>query len=234
MKNLVFDTSSIISITTNNLLWLIEAMKKRFDGEFYIVESVRREAIDVPMNGKKYKLEAIMVSDLVNRGILKMYHSKEGQEKAIELGELANTIFKAKGNFIRIVHSGEIESLAVACETQGTLVIDERTTRLLVEDADLLAAIFRKKLHTNVYVDRKKLARFKDRVCNVNVIRSSEMVVVAYELGLFDGYIRNNGFVESKKELLDALLWGVKLRGCSIGSNEIDEIIGIEEAEGRV
>ncbi len=227
MRNLVFDASSIISLATNNLLFVFEELKKRFDGEFYIVDAVRNETVNVPLRSKMYKLEAIMVADVINRNIIKVY-GKKMDEKASILYELSNSIFKAKGSFIKLMHSGEVESLAIACETNSTLVVDERTTRLLVEDAELLAAILRRKLHTNVFIDRKKLAEFKDKVCNVNIIRSSELLVVAYELGLFDRYINKNSLVNSRKEMLDALLWGVKLRGCSIGTNEINDIIKIE------
>jgi predicted nucleic acid-binding protein len=234
MKSIVFDTSTIISIATNNLLHILEDMKKRFGGEFYIVDAVKREAIDVPIKGKLYKLEAIMVADLVNRGIIKVYSSKELVDKANKIAELANNIYKAKGNHLKLVHSGEVESLAIACDVNGTLAIDERTTRLLIENADLLAKILRKKLHTNIFVDRKKLAEFKDMVCNVNVIRSADILVVAYELGLFDGYLSKSIFATSRRELLDALLWGVKLRGCSISGEEIDRIIELEGLKDKV
>ena len=46
MKNIVFDTSSIISIVTNDLLGTLKLLKQNFDVEFYIPESVKVELID--------------------------------------------------------------------------------------------------------------------------------------------------------------------------------------------
>jgi len=61
MKALVFDTGPIITLAMNNLLWLVKEMKDKFNGEFYITESVKRECVDRPLTSKKYKYEAIQV-----------------------------------------------------------------------------------------------------------------------------------------------------------------------------
>ena len=49
MKSLVFDSSSIISLATNNLLWLLRPLKKQFKGDFYISKSIKHEIVDHPM-----------------------------------------------------------------------------------------------------------------------------------------------------------------------------------------
>ena len=58
MKSIVFDTGPIISLTLNNLLWIIEPLHDRFGGEFYITKAVYKELIDRPLSTKKYKFEA--------------------------------------------------------------------------------------------------------------------------------------------------------------------------------
>ena len=73
MKYLIFDTSSLISITTNNLLNIFEQLQKKFQGEFIIAKSVKREIIDVPSKSKKFKLESIQISTLVDKGVIKIY-----------------------------------------------------------------------------------------------------------------------------------------------------------------
>ena len=40
MKSLVFDAGPVISLTTNNLLWLLDVLKGDYEGEFYIPEGV--------------------------------------------------------------------------------------------------------------------------------------------------------------------------------------------------
>ncbi len=60
----------------------------------------------------------------------------------------------------------------------------------------------------------------------MKLIRSVELVSVAYELGLLDKYLVN--VPNPKKTLLEAVLWGVKLNGCSVSEREIEEIVRIE------
>ena len=41
MKALVFDSSAIISLATNNLLWTVKHLKEKFGGEFILPASVK-------------------------------------------------------------------------------------------------------------------------------------------------------------------------------------------------
>jgi hypothetical protein len=50
-------------------------------------------------------------------------------------------------------------------------------------------------------------------------------MTVAYEKGLFDN-CKNKGI--SNREILEGILWGLKLRGCAISFEEISEIITLE------
>jgi hypothetical protein len=43
---------------------------------------------------------------------------------------------------------------------------------------------------------------------------------------LLDKYIAN--ISNAKKHLLQAVLWGIKLNGCSVGQKEIDDIVNLE------
>ena len=72
MKTIVFDSGPIISLAMKNLLWTLEPLKKEFGGEFYIPYGVKKELIDKPLQGKKYKFEALQVLRLINLGSLKV------------------------------------------------------------------------------------------------------------------------------------------------------------------
>jgi len=102
-------------------------------------------------------------------------------------------------------------------------VVDERTLRMLIEEPENLKELLNKKLGRKVTIDSSNLKQFQKLIGEVNVIRSSELLVVAFELGLLDKYADGN-----RRELLDGILWGVKLRGCSISSDEIYKIIKFE------
>ncbi|MFH1211076.1 MAG: hypothetical protein V1645_04125 [archaeon] len=232
MKSLVFDTSTIISIATNNLLWVLPELKKRFKGEFYIAPAVKQEVIDVPLSSKKYKLEAMQILSLMGEGHIKVFKNNI-TKKAEEIKELANQIFRTKDTWIRILHDGELESLAIAIELNSdAYVIDERNTRMLIENPEGLGELLRHKLHTKIEVDNEKLKRLKKLVEGVSIIRSSELMTVAYELGVMDIYTRKEGRdivnIDLKKNLLDGMLWGLKLKGCAITKNEINEVVRTE------
>ncbi|MBU2634292.1 MAG: hypothetical protein KJ674_03535 [Nanoarchaeota archaeon] len=217
MKNLIFDTSSIISIVTNDLLNVLVRLKEKFDGEFFVTKEVKREMIDYPITSKKFKLEALVLEKFMKDKQIKLYHNLNLENKSKKLLELANNIFLANNNYIQITHMGEIESLSLCVILKGVFVVDERTVRMLVENYKNLQKLLSNKLHTKIEVNEKNLKLFLDEVKGVKIIRSSELMTVAFELGLFDEY-------EKKKELLDGLLWGLRLRGCAISSEEINRI----------
>lgn len=225
MRSLVFDTGPLITLVTNNLLWILEPLKKSFGGDFFICDSVKRELVDNPLKTKKFKFEAMVLFETLKKKIINVAN-EDLSNKANKLLDLANSIFRAKGEWIKIVHLGEMEALAlVALLNADAYVVDERTTRLLIENPKKLARLLEKKLHTGVEFNGRNLRAFQKEVGRVNIIRSAELVVMAYELGLLDKYLPKEGM---QRDLVDGLLWGVRLRGCSISSEEIDDILRIE------
>ncbi len=227
MKIIVFDTGPIISLTTNNLLGLLTNLRKKYKGSFYITNAIRRELIERPLETKKFKFEALQVLRCIHSNILEVFESKELKKKTLHLLELANKSFSAKGEFIQISHFAEISGLAAAVLSDAqAFVVDERNTRLLIEDPETLKKILSKKLHTNISVNKKNLNEFREMTKKIKLIRSVELVTIAYELGLLNKYLVN--IPQPKKTLLESVLWGVKLNGCSVSDREIDEIVRIE------
>ncbi|MFH0711531.1 MAG: hypothetical protein V1889_00205 [archaeon] len=221
MKYLIFDAGPIISLTMNGMLPVIEKLKLIFGGEFILTPRIKGEVIDKPMGIKKFKLEAIQVEDLISRGIFKMATDFVAPQKlnreTKRILKIVNGILRvtATGEKIKIVHDGEAECLAFAnlCGDENVVVIDERTTRMLVEAPGDLERMMERKLHMPLDANLKLL----DNLKNVKFIRSAELVYIAWKKGLVS-------FGKSK-DLLDALLYGVKFKGCAISSNEIDEIV---------
>src|SRR3989338_4411789 len=114
MKTIVFDTGPIISLTLNNLLWILEELRKWYKGEFYITPAVYDELINKPLSTRKYKLEALQVLPYITKGTLKVYNNLPIINIAKELDTIANKIFQVEGNYVQIVHRGEIEAVATA------------------------------------------------------------------------------------------------------------------------
>lgn len=225
MKAIVFDSSTIINFALNNMLWLLAPLKKQYKGEFYITKQVKQEIVDRPSEIRRFKLESMQIQEEINKGNLKVYEEDISQE-ILELTKLANAMFLAKETFLKLVDEGEISALVLAKKINAeAIIVDERTTKLLIESPETLANIFRDKLHVKLKIDQDKLKQIKQRFSNIPVLRSTELGIAAYELGFLDNYTNN----KNKSEVLDAFLWGMKLHGCAITENEIFEIINLEK-----
>jgi len=225
MKNVVFDSSTVISLAMQNLLWILEPLKKAFKGEFYISEAVKRELVDRPLASKKFKYEALFIMYLLKKGIFKVYE-EDLTVQTNKLMFLSNHSFKAQ-DWMNLVHEGEMEALALALKLDSEAIfVDERTTRLLVESPRLLYTLLKKKLHTKISVKHENVFAFKKMIKDVKVLRSSELIIMGYELGIFDKFVLKENL---RKTLLDGLLWGTRLRGCSISFKEIENALKLEK-----
>jgi hypothetical protein len=234
MKYLVFDTSTVISLATNYLLWLLEPLKKQFKGEFVISGAIEKELVDDPLHTHRFKFEALIIKDYISEDILKLYKSNRVKERALRLLEIANKIYKAKRHYVRLVQKGEIEGLALAIYLDAeAFAVDERTLRLLIEDPFKLKEILEKKLKTKVEIDEFNLDKFKEQVKKIKIIRSTELAVLAYDLKLLDKYITSKKTLHRnlRKTMLEGVLWGLKLKGCSISVEEIKEILSLKRFE---
>jgi len=214
MRDLVFDTSSVITISLNNLDGKLYQLKQLSNGRFLITREVKEELVDRPLHGKKYKLEALQINRLIKSNVLEINNKEINIDSVLNL---VNNIYFSNGKPIKIISKGELQALILAVELNGVLVVDERTMRMLVEDPESLMELLEKKLHTKISTDNDNLSKFKKIISKVDIIRSCELMLIAYEKGFFDS-------LGDKKQVLDGLLWGLRLRGCSISGREIDEI----------
>ena len=224
---ILLDAGPVISLTTNNLLWLLERFTQVTKKPFSIVSSVKREIVDRPLATKKFKFEALQVERLIEQGVLNVIEQPEFKSKALQLLDLANNVFWAHNAPIRIVQLGEMETLAAAASL-GTnrVVMDERITRSLIESPEQLRMLMEQRLHTKLHVDTGRLEEFRTMTRHIELIRSAELVAIAYEKGLLNNYLVK--VPNARKELLESVLWGVKLSGCAISEDEIKELVGME------
>ena len=205
----------------NGLIDLLEDLKHNFNGKFLITKSVKYETIDRPLTIKKYGLAALKIKKLLDEKVLEMPESVsidefELKEKAKEILRVTNISFSAKNEFMHIIDDGEASCLALSLilekkKIENVIVVDERTTRMIGEKPENLKKLFESKLHTKV-----ELKQDLSFLRNIKFIRSSELVYIAYKKGLVK--LRNHSNV------LDALLYAMKLNGCSISDDEISEM----------
>ncbi len=228
MRSIVFDSGPIISLATNILLWLLGNLKERYGGEFLIPTEVEYELVQHPIQTKSFKLEALQVNREINKGNLTVIDDDKIHIIKKELLTLANTSFFVRGVPVQIVQEGEMAAIATALAySSDAIVIDERTTRHLIEDPEKIAEKLSDRLHARVDIDRSKLKLLRDKISGLKVIRSIELAMIGYELGWFDKYLTKDK--DAKKILLEAILWGIKIRGASISQEELDRIVRMEK-----
>lgn len=220
MKYLIFDAGPLISLTMNGLLDVIVRLKNVFDGEFVITNPVKYEVVDRPIKIKKYKLESIKIQDLIDKKILRLANEFVSEEKINRetqkiLRETNDVIsHHYDGKKIKILQEGEVSCLAFSnlCGAESMIVIDERTTRFLIERPEKLEELMEKKLHTNLDFNPIYISKFK----KYKVIRSAELLYIAYKKNLLG--------IKKNKDSLDAVLYGIKFKGTAISNKEIEEI----------
>lgn len=226
-RALIFDTGPIISLTTNNLLWILRELKKEFRGDFFITQKVKRELVDTPIEIKRFKFEALQILKCIDDGILAVLPEKQFRHQTRKLLEIANHSLRADGSWLKLCHPAELEVVAAAMSRNAdAVVIDERTTRLLFEDPEQLAALLERKLEHRILPDKPNITELKKMTADMRFIRSTELALVAYERGILDSLITS--FPQARKHLLQGMLWGMKLRGCAIRIEEIDTAVAME------
>ncbi|MEM1988270.1 MAG: hypothetical protein QXS41_00275 [Candidatus Woesearchaeota archaeon] len=234
MSNIVLDSGPIISLTSSNLLFILKEFHEKMDVNFIIPESVKFEVVDRAFQNKVYITEALEVLKYVNDEIIQVEKHENIRILMELILTLSNNLFYSEDKPIQILHEGEAEVFALSLyKNVNVLVIDEVPARMLIEDIEGLKNHLENKLHSKIRINEENKQiieeKFKDRFC----IRSSELVVYAYELGFFNDYKQLNYdpyFNAENKEalLLEGLLWLLKKNGCSITEEEIYQIINYE------
>ena len=221
-KAIIFDAGTLITLSMNGLTEELRKLKAIFDGSFLITQQVKAEVIDKPITIKNFELEALKTKKLFDEGVIELaeYYDIDNskiEKKTKEIMDIANSLFVSPREEVKIMHLGEASCLALSKilsdkKIKNLIAIDERTTRMLIEKPENLKDLLRRKLHTNIKLVKGNFEYFKD----FEVIRSAELMYVAWKKGLIE--------LKDGISVLDALLYAVKFKGCSISGEEIREI----------
>ena len=205
----------------NGITDIIKRLKEIFKGKFLITSEIKKEIIDVPMKIKRFGLEALKLKQLLNEGVLEMPSSLGIKDSEItnqgnKILKIANSTFQGTKRAVHLLDMGETSCLALSRiliqkKIKNVIVVDERTTRMLVEKPENLKRILEKKIQTKISIKQDNLKFFR----GFKIIRSAELVYVAYKKDL----IKLKGPM-----VLDALLYAVKFKGAAISRDEIEEI----------
>jgi hypothetical protein len=164
-------------------------------------------------------LESLFIKNLLKKGIFSLINSADLLKEKLKIMKTANHTFMANGDYIRLLHEGESSCLALfnlLDFEKKAIVIDERTTRMLCESPENLKKLLESKLHTKIGAHEKNYSIFR----NFKIIRSSELNLLAYKSGIIN-------LPAKKQDAIEALLYALKYKGCTISREEIDEAVEI-------
>ncbi len=221
MKAIIFDSSTLITLALNGLLSIIERISEITEIKLIITPQVKYESITRPINNiKQYELNGLQIQNLLLNGIIEMPNKIEIDETLLEkrtaslLKEL-NEAFYTEEEKMHLIHEGEASCLALSImlsekNIDNILAVDERTTRMMVENPLNLAKLLEKKLHQKIWFNNK--IGFLNKIM---IVRSSELIYLAYKKNLLS---------PNSMQMLDAALYAAKFKGSAISTEEIKEI----------
>ena len=217
------DSSSLISLTDSCLDNILGFLANNFNIRFIIPNSVEDESVNRPLTShiRQYSFSALKIKKAINDNIIvKVKNGQETHPTVDSILYMTNNMFFVRGKPLKLVHLGEAEMIALAEELDvNSILIDERTTRMLIEAPFQLKEHLEEEFSTNVMVNRDNLTKFSDLTKGMEAIRSTELLILAYENGYFDG------FGEIKRDVLEAALYKLKFSGCSIRFDEITDFM---------
>ncbi len=220
-KYLIFDSGALINLTTNGLIQTMKDLATVFPGDFLITKEVEYETIEHPLHIQKYEWGALRVKDLLDEEIIMLAENyavpqNELKKRTDKIMDQVNTAFTSNKQPIHLIEKGEAECIALSeilneRGIEAPVVIDERTARMLCENPEKLRKLMELKLKTKIEMKKDNLKNLE----KVKVIRSTELMYIAYKKGLID---------VADKRVLEAILFALKFGGCSISEKEIQII----------
>ncbi len=218
---LISDAGPLISLAENCLIWILRGIENRI----IIPKGVEYEAVIHPLQINQYEFNAMRIKQMIEEGEIEV-DPRDMRKRAKEIMGLANQLLFYRRKPITIIQEGEAEVLALALERGiDTVIIDERTARLLVENVWQIKEYMESRLGLDLDINNKVAKTIEKLFSDMQVLRSTELVIFAYENGFLEEY--GHGL-----DILKAALYALKKSGCAISTNEIEEYIALLKSKG--
>jgi len=227
MVKIVVDSSSIISLAMNCLLWVYDELKNK-NIEFLVPTSVRNEVINSGLESQKYKYEALRVMHHFANGTFKAI-SVEDKELVSKLIHYANSSFYIQNKPLKVLQEADVEVAVVAKQIGAKAILtDERTLRMFLENPENIKEMLKERYKSEIKVNENALLKFKELIGSIFVLRSTEIIAFALEEGIFDPTINRCNLesnINCKKEIIEGILYSLKFSGCAVSFDEISQYI---------
>ena len=203
---LILDSGPLIILSNCCLLNILEFLYNK-GIKFCITPTVYKETVEKPIKNEYYMWSAIRIKKIIDKYI-------EIREVDLEdWDKIANSCFTCEGRYLEICHKGELEALVLANKIKPyILVMDERTTRLLLEDPHLLKCRLERKFKGEIKMIEENILKFQKEFHKVLIIRTAELYLLARKLGY-----------PGNKNVDYGILFSLKKNGCGISTTEIIE-----------
>ena len=212
----VFDSSSLISVSQTCLINILGRLKEETGAEFIIPKAVFDESVQRPISIKRFELNAVRIKRAIDKGWFKVM---EVSDKSLfnEIDEASNNCFFINGQPVKLLQLGEIEALAIIKEIGAeALAIDERTTRMLIESPKHLQRILEARKRRQIKIDKRNSNLMEAMFGGIAIVRSVELIALAHELGILEEELPKG------EQGLEAALFAAKYSGCAVSSREIN------------
>jgi len=214
------DSSSLISLGDSCVIDMMYFLHDNHGVRFMVPPSVIDESINNPLKKeiKEYYASVRRIEKLKDDKIIEVTEPEPDETNKIL--DMTNHLLFVQWKPLHLVHYGESEVLAAARHNKDNMILmDERTTRMLIESPFVLKTHMEKEFRINIMIERNNMINFSNLTKGMEVIRSSEIAVIAYEHGYFDN------FGPKKKKAIEAILYELKYSGCAIHMSEIAEYV---------
>jgi len=215
---IVLDSSSLISLADTCNIDALAFLKQKAGLEFAISPAVRQEIIAIPSKVKSLEFSALRIRKLVEEGTVKVESAGGLDVKTREITDAANRLYFVGGKPLRLIHEGEAESLALAGAIGAkVLAIDEKTTRLIVEDPMKLKEMVASEYAEKLVFEMPAYQKFRSLIPPLVIMRSAELLALAAKRGFF------KPFASHEEEAFHASINSLRAAGCSLAQEEIKQ-----------
>ena len=220
MVRIVMDSGPLISFSDTCLINVVSFLRQR-GAEFLIPRSVEQEIVSTPLKIRRYAFSAVRLHKAIDDGDLKVVNVNVNLVERITIA--ANSVFSVRRQPLKILHAGEAACLAAYKEFNcGALAIDEKTTRLLIEDPELLQENIGDEYRSKVFVNSNSLNQFNSLTKGVEILRSTDLATVAAKRGYF------NSFGKHSRQAFQTSIYALKQAGCSVSEKEVSDYQAIK------
>lgn len=221
VKQIVFDSSSLISLSSSCLFNAMGKMFNELGLQGVISRAVELESVINPLKVKRLELSATRIKHGIDQGWITVVGlNKKEQLEANKLMLKANNCFYTSTGSIALFHRGEAEALLLTEKRRAiALAVDERTTRMFLEEPERLRRLIERRQERRIQKNQRLINELLERFKELKIVRSSELVALAFEKGFLEQEIGLG------KKALEAALYSLKYQGCALSSTEIEEFV---------